>query len=163
MDYLDVLTENLPVKENTVGRIHPVSQERLGVLRDADDFLRSLPQLDVQIQHVLHGGMYARTCMLPAGAILSGVLLSVPTVLIVQGDAIMEVDGQAHAIRGYNVFAASAGRKQAMIAVSDVWMTALRPTSATTVEQAESEATNEPELLTSRQLGVVDNVLITGE
>lgn len=126
---------------------------------DAIDKVRRLellslehPQVQILIEHVLHAGMYARTAHVPAGVMITGVLVKVPTILIVKGDAIVYVgdDTPLHCI-GYNVLQGAAGRKQAFVAETDLCLTMLFPTEAKTVAEAEAEFTDEIEMLQSRR------------
>ena len=116
--------------------------------------LAEMPQVEIRIDHVLHAGMYARTAFLPAGAMITGVEIRVETLLIVHGDAIVWIgaDDGSRRLSGFNVLAASAGRKQAFVAETDTHLTMIFPTSAKTVEQAEAEFTAEAHMLQSRRV-----------
>ena len=119
------------------------------------------PQVAIATDHVIHGGMYARTIMVPAGVVLTGALIKLATLLIVSGDADVYVGGAALEARGYCVLPASAGRKQLIVARTDVHLTMIFPTAARTVEEAEKEFTDETALLLSRHGG--NRITITGE
>ncbi len=54
-------------------------------------------------------------------------------------------------VAGYTVFSASAGRKQAMVALTDTYLTMLFPTDAKTVDEAERAFTDEYDLLVTRK------------
>lgn len=128
----------------------------------AQELILSVPQIEVRTEHLFHAGMYARTLYLPAAVMISGALVRVATVLIVQGDcAVLSGDGW-HDLTGYNVLPGQAGRKQLFVTRSPVSMTMLFPTGAQTVEQAEQEFTDECENLMSRRSGS-DTVTVTGE
>ncbi len=119
------------------------------------------PQVAIATDHAIHGGMYARTVMVPAGVVLTGALIKLATLLIVSGDADVYVGGAALEARGYCVLPASAGRKQLIIARTDVRLTMIFRSDAKTVDEAERQFTDEAELLFSRH---GDNrVTITGE
>jgi len=107
--------------------------------------------VDVPTEHVIHGGMYARTITMPAGMVLVGALLKRETVVIVTGSASVLAGDRFIELRGYNVIPASAGRKQIFISWSPVIITALFPTTAKTVEEAEAEATDHADDLLSRR------------
>lgn len=119
-------------------------------------------QIRLPVQDTLHGGMYVRTVFIPAGVLLTGALIKVPTVVIVQGSVTVYIGGGSADFEGYNILPASAGRKQAFLAITDTYVSMMFPTKATTVEEAEREFTDEHEQLASRR----DNmnvVQITGE
>jgi len=89
--------------------------------------------------------------MVPAGVLITGVLIKIATLLIVQGDALVYIGGEPTRLNGYNVVPAAAGRKQAFIAESDVYLTMIFPTDALDVDEAERQFTDEVELLVSRK------------
>lgn len=123
----------------------------VGLIDAATVRIRELPQVDLATEHVFHAGMYARTIRLPAGTVLTGALIKIPTLLVIHGDAeILNFDGWVD-IRGYAVLAGDAGRKQAFFARSAVEMTMVFATSAQTVDEAEREFTDEFEQLMSRK------------
>jgi hypothetical protein len=92
---------------------------------------------------------------------VTGVLITIPTVLIVSGHATLFIGGEDVELKGYAVIPASAGRKQAVYAHADTLFTMLFPTAARTVEEAEREFTDEPERLASRR--APNHVTNTGE
>lgn len=147
-------------------RVPAMSSQAIENVRALEAITKQLPQLEISTHHVLHGGMYARTIMIPAGAVLTGVYIRVQTTLIVNGDASVYLGGEQDAeirIVGHHVMAASAGRKQAFVAHDDTMLTMVFATNATTIEQAEDEFTDEAHLLMSRQSGHQNTIIITGE
>jgi hypothetical protein len=109
------------------------------------------PQVLIRTGHVLHAGVYARTVLVPAGVLITGVLVTIPTLLIVCGHATVFVDGGPVELQGYHVVTAEAYRKQAFVAHADTHLTMIFATDAATVEEAEAEFTDEVEMLQSRQ------------
>src|SRR5689334_5343212 len=79
-----------------IARVREVEQDRLG-----------LDQFPVHTDHVIHAGMYARTVIIPAGHLLTGVLVKVPTILIFQGDAIFYIGDGSVRMTGYHVLTAN--------------------------------------------------------
>ena len=108
-------------------------------------------QVDLPVDHFLHGGIYARTVLVPAGVLITGALIKIPTVLIVRGDAMVYVGDESHRLTGYAVLPAAAHRKQAFCALAPTHLTMIFPTGAATVEDAEREFTDEVEKLQSRR------------
>jgi ABC-type sugar transport system ATPase subunit len=143
--------------------IPPMSAEVLAKVRTLQAELEKLPQVPVQMHHVLHGRMYARTCFVPAGHIAACCLVKVPTIVALAGSANLYV-GKDEPLRleGYNVLAASAGRKQAFLSLTDIALTMYTVTNAKTVEEAENELTDEAHTLASRRDGL-NTTVITGE
>lgn len=119
-------------------------------VRDFEAVVRQCPQINVNTDHVLHAGMYARTLRLPAGVVLIGVVIKIPTTVIVHGDCSVFTGTETLHLAGYHVIAASAGRKQIFTTQSPTTITMIFPSAAQTVEQAESEFTDEAHLLMSR-------------
>lgn len=124
----------------------------------------ALPQVEIETQHVLHAGMYARTIRIPAGVLLTGVVIKVPTVLVFDGHCTVYVgDDKTVELAGYHVLPAEAGRKQVFLAHADTMLTMMFPTDARTVAEAESQFTDEADMLLSRQQDAAQIELITGE
>ena len=121
-----------------------MSEEAIGKVRQLESIATTLPQVPIRTDHVLHAGM-------PAGVMITGVLIKVATLLIVQGDALVYAGGEPIRLSGYNVVPATAARKQAFIAQSDVYLTMIFPTDARDVDEAERQFTDEIELLASRK------------
>lgn len=63
-----------------------------------------LPQVEMPVHHVLHGGMYARTIEVPAGTLVIGVHVIVPTIVIIDGRG-MTAGGDSVELDGYYVLA----------------------------------------------------------
>ena len=144
-------------------RLPAMSEQAIDQVRTAEDEMRELPQAEIHTSHLIHAGMYARTILIPAGVALTGALIKQATVRIVLGDTLVYTgDGLLH-LQGQHVIPASAGRKQAFMANADTWLTMIFPTSATTVEQAEREFTDEADLLMSRSRPDLNQIHITGE
>lgn len=142
-------------------QIQAMSKDSLARVEALEECMLDLPQLELTTGHVLHGGMYARTVVIPAGVAITGALIKVPTMLIVQGDASVMVNDGDVRLTGYNVIPASKDRKQAFVAHEDTAVTMVFATQAKTVEEAENEFTNDADRLMSRTSS--NNVIITGE
>jgi hypothetical protein len=107
--------------------------------------------LDVEMQHHLHAGMYARTCRLAPNMVITSVLIKIPTLLIVNGDCVVLAGDNWFELKGYNVIRAGAGRKQIYVTRAATEITMIFPTAAQTVEEAEAEFTDEADSLLSRR------------
>lgn len=151
---------SLTTKNN---RLLPSTADNIDTVTALQDIIIQTPQAEIETSHIIHGGMYTRTIKIPAGVLLTGALIKVATVLIVQGDVLVYVGDKSVELHGYNVFAASANRKQVFMAMSDVYLTTVFPTSAKTVEEAENEFTDEANLLLSREQTDNNTIIITGE
>lgn len=140
-----------------------MNSDEIEKVQRLEDFMRTMPQVDIETVHTIHGGTYTRTIMIPAGVILAGALIKIPTTLIVCGHVTVFIGDRAIKLEGYNVIPASAGRKQAFTAHSDTWLTMIFPTTATSIEQAEEEFTAEAAALGSRWETSRNIITITGE
>lgn len=145
------------------GRIPAMSPQAIDKVRALEAITRELPQVNIATDHVLHGGMYARTICIPAGVVLTGVFIRVPTILVVAGDVTVNAGDAPVRLSGYHVLAASAHRRQAFFAHTDTRLTMVFTTQAKTVAEAEDEFTNEAHLLLSRKPGAINRINITGE
>jgi hypothetical protein len=126
-------------------------------------FLGTLPQVPLATEHILHGGMYARTIRREPGSITVGSLINRATVLIVNGSCSILIDDRRVDLEGYNVLAGLPGRKSLSVTRGPVEMTMICPTSAKTVEEAENEIFAEADHLVSRRDNNKNKVTITGQ
>lgn len=131
----------------------------LDCLRDLDAAMRVLAQTTISIDHLIHGGMYARTVHVPADTIISGAVLSRATVLVLYGDVTVFTGTKAVRLIGFHVLPGSAGRKQLFRTHAETHMTMVLPSKAQSVDEAEHDFTDEPELL----MQSAGHVTITGE
>lgn len=142
--------------------ITPMSPEAIERVADLGAVQRALnPDATIPTRHVLHADLYARTICVPAGLSITGALIKIPTLLVVQGEAYVTVGDGVRYLSGYNVIPASAGRKQAFSAVSDTYITMVFSTGARTVEEAEREFTDDFASLLSGRPGA-ENETVTG-
>lgn len=133
---------------NTLPEVSPASLEKILAIESR------VSEIEVcrwSIEHVLHGGMYARTARIAPETVIVGALVRIPTVLIVQGHCWVYAGDQWHELNGYQVIPARAERKQIFATVTATELTMIFPTNARTVEEAEDEFTSEAEKLHSRR------------
>ena len=151
---------NAPAVLNKIPAMTPAALDNV---RAFETRLLEMPQSIIATHHVLHAGMYARTIRIPAGTVISGVEIRVATVLVFNGHASVFIGDGTVEVCGYQVIPASAGRKQAIAAHADTDLTMFFPTSASTVEEAEEQFTNEADRLASRHSDSINEVIITKE
>ncbi len=132
-------------------------------VRKLESFASRMQQIDIPTSHVLHAGMYSRTVMIPAGAMITGALIKIATILVVQGDVIVYIGDEAIELYGYNVLPASANRKQAFVAQTDAYLTMIFPSKAKTLAEAEDEFTDDADMLISRKDATMNQLIITGQ
>lgn len=113
------------------------------------------PQVDLGTQHLVHGGMYARTILVPAGCVLTGALTNADNVCIVSGDITVTTDEGPKRLRGYHVLPAQPGFKRAGIAHADTHWTTVIATELTDVHEIENAFTDEADMLQTRRPGIV--------
>lgn len=146
---LQVVAEGLPA----------MSREALEKARALHRAMEAMPQVEIEITHCLHDGIYTRTAFVPAGHLVMGVLIKIPTTVIVSGHAQVFIGDETREVQGYQVIPAAAGRKQAALAIEDTYFSMSFRTDATTIKEAENEFTDEAEQLTTRRS---NNQLNTG-
>ena len=125
--------------------------------RETESRMLGMPQVNLPVSHALHAGMYHRTITIPAGVAITGALIRVPTLLVVDGNCEVFTGAEVAHLVGHHVLQCQPNRKQVFLAHSDTHLTMIFPTQAATVEEAEDEFTNEADKLMNR------NKLITGE
>lgn len=134
-----------------VVQLPSMPQTAVESVKRLEDEMLKMPQVHIATENFLHAGMYARTVMIPAGVVLTGAVIKIPTVLIFSGDAIVYTANGPERWTGYRVVLAPQGRKQAFFAQTNTHLTMTFPTSAKTVEEAEEEFTDEADRLLSRK------------
>jgi hypothetical protein len=144
------------------GVLPPSTPGALDLVQAIEERVLRVQQTNIPTHHVLHAGVYTRTICIPAGVVLTGALIKIPTTLVICGRAsVILGDGEEVMVEGYQVLAARAGRKQAFIAHGDTYVTMFFATSAVSVEAAENEFTDDAERLMSRTGQNV--IVITGD
>lgn len=142
-----------PASIASIVPLPPMSVGAVAAVRRLEEATLQMPQVDISTDHVLHAGMYARTVVIPAGVVITGAEIKIPTVLIINGDTLVYGENGPVRFIGYHVTLGAVGRKQAFYALADTHLTMLFPTAAKTVEEAEMEFTDEYEKLSSRREG----------
>ena len=143
--------------------IRSMTPAQVGAVRRLESAVRKLPQVEIDTQHVIHAGTYSRTIRIAAGVLLTGAEIKRSTLLVFHGRALVTMGDETVELAGYHVIPAMPGRKQAFLALDDCDLTMIFATGAGSIEEAESEFTDEPHLLMSRQPGARNSVTITGE
>lgn len=135
-------------------RIAPMSQGALARVANLERAIAAMPQALIPTSHTLHGGLYSRTVLVPAGVVITGALIKIATTLILSGNVRMFSGDDSVELTGYNVISAAAGRKSAFLAETDTHMTMIFATDAASVAEAEAQFTDQCDLLLSRRQSV---------
>lgn len=128
-----------------------MTEEAVDQSRQVEARMLGMPQVELPVSHALHAGMYHRTITIPAGVAITGALIKLPTLLIVDGDCEVFTGAEVASLQGHHVLQCQPNRKQVFLAHSDTHLTMIFPTRAETVEEAENEFTDEAARLQSRQ------------
>lgn len=123
----------------------------VATVRALEAHLLTLPQVDLGTTHVVHGGMYARTILIPAGTMLTGALTNCDNICVICGDITVTTDDGPQRLTGYHVIPAKAGAKRVGAAHADTWWTTLWPTDLSDVADIENEVTDEADHLQTRR------------
>src|SRR5439155_23430245 len=93
-------------------QVPATSPAAIAKVRELSERLLALPQVAIETRHVLHAGLYARTICVPAEVVLTGALIKIATLLVIDGDTLVYI-GEDEPLRltGHHVLPASAGRK----------------------------------------------------
>ena len=143
--------------------IPAMTTECIDVVRQMEVLSLKEPQANVLTQHIIHAGVYTRTLVVPAGVMITGVLIKIPTTLILCGDVVVYTGSDRKRLQGYNTFAASANRKLGFVACDTTYITMSFATTAQTVDAAEKQFTDEYALLVSHLDSNTNEIIITGE
>lgn len=133
-------------------------------VRELERHMMELPQVEVDTHHLVHGRMYARTILIPAGVMLTGALTNCDNICVVHGDITVTTDDGTHRLTGYHVLPAKAGFKRAGVAHADTYWTMLCHTDLVDVHEIEDEISDESHLLQSRrnELGFEERTALKG-
>lgn len=156
---MSTLTAQIPITAALV----PPSPAMLAQLEEINKLILSYPQTELVTEHLIHGGVYARTIRLAPDTKMMGSLILHATTLIVHGDCSVLIGDSRVELTGYNVIPGCADRKQFFWTHGPVEMTMIYATAAETVAEAENEIFGEADQLMSRKDGSRDTVTITGQ
>ena len=145
------MTDLISVDCGTTTHLPVMGRSEVDRVRQLEKEAFDLPQVYIPTDHVFHAGMYARTIKIPAGVMLTGAQIKIPTILIISGDTLIYGENGSRRYAEYHVALGRSGRKQAFYALKDTYLTMLFPTGATTVDEAERKFTDEYEKLFSRK------------
>lgn len=113
-----------------------------------------LPQVDLQTEQLIHGGVSVRTVFIPAGAVVTGALTNLDNICIVCGDITATTDEGPIRLTGFNVIPAGKGFKRAVVAHEDTFWTTVHRTDKATQQEVEDEMTDEAAMLQTRRDGI---------
>lgn len=132
--------------QNTVSRSdgHRQQVERLQAA------ILELPQVVLPVEHVISGGMYARTITIPAGTALTGAVHKTDHLCVCMGDIEVLTDDGPRRLTGLHVLVGRAGVKRAVYTHEDTRWTTICRTSLTDIAAIEDELVEEPESLQTR-------------
>ena len=133
-----------------------MEKEEISKAYEIENYVLSLPQIKISTHHTLHGGMYTRTFLIPAGVLVTGALIKIPTILIISGEMLLYGLNEPRHLVGYHVLYGQANRKQVGYAIKDTFASMIFPTKANTVKEAEEEFTDEAEFLFSRNENAIN-------
>jgi hypothetical protein len=138
-----------------------MSAKSIDKVRQLEELILKTPQVEIPVEHILHAGVYARTVMVPAGVVITGALIKIPTLLVISGKTKVYIGDEVIEMNGQHVIPASSGRKQAFVAIEDTSITMIFQTHAKTVQEAEKEFTDEFDRLTSNRSETINLINIT--
>ncbi len=147
----------------TLVALVPPTPAMLEQLAEVNKLILACPQIELATEHLIHGGMYARTIRLQPDTKMMGSLIRLATILIVHGDCSVLIGDERIELTGYSIIPGCAGRKQLFWTHGPVEMTMIFPTSVKTIEDAEDLVFAEADQLMSRRNGSEDQVTITGQ
>lgn len=130
-----------------------ITKSNLEKVEHLESYLKTLPQVDLQTTHLLSGGMYARTIIIPAGTAMSGATHKFDHLDVMQGDVSFTLgDGTVKRLTGHHVLATKAGAKRVGYIHADTIWTTICATDLTDIKAIEDELVVESADLQTRQL-----------
>lgn len=122
--------------------------------------MRALPQVQIDTQHHLVNGMYARTVFIPSGHVIAGCTHKTDHISILVGDALITLDDGPHELTGYNVLPTKKGMTRAIYAVSDCYMTTICKTDFQELADIENGQVEDAHTLQTQNPALPQNKLI---
>lgn len=143
--------------------IPAMSAQALDAVSRLTTELLKMEQAPFKTRHTLHAGMYARTVTLAPG-LWTGTHVTRGTILIIIGEALVYIgQDEPLPVSGVTVLPASAGRKQAFLAKTEVTLVMVATFKAGTVAEAEASLTDELDLLSPLDDASKHHIDQTGE
>ena len=107
---------------------------------EAEKFLSSLPQVEVEPVHTFADGLYSRTILIPAGSVITGkVHKNSDLNVVVYGHMRVRTEDGLREVHGPCQFAGCAGVKQIGYAYEDTLWTTVHATRTTDLDELEKE------------------------
>lgn len=125
----------------------------IAAIQRLEAHLLQLPQADLDTTHAVHGGLYVRQIMIPAGTVMTGATHCIPHCsVMIYGDMTVSTPAGMERVVGPRLWLAPAGTKRVGYAHADtLWLTVHRCDS-TTPEAAERELFGEQDLINRRAI-----------
>lgn len=119
-----------------------------------NELLQQFPQEYIPVQHLVHGGMYARTVRVKAGTYAVGAMLNHDNISVMVGDCTCSTNDGMVRLTGFNVLPANAGGKRVGYFHADTdWTMIMRiPDGMHDVDEIEQYITCEYDKLQSQTL-----------
>ncbi len=115
-------------------------------IKALEQTLINLPRVELNTENLVHGNMCARTILIPAGTVLTGVQTNADNICVLCGNITVTTSGGVRHFNGFHVLPADAGFKRAGVAHEDTYWTTIHHTDLVDMEEIEKEMT--PEYLT---------------
>ena len=118
----------------------------------------AMAQVAIPTEHVISGGLYARTITIPAGIVLTGAAHKTDHLCLCMGDIEVLTDEGPRRLTGLHVLATKAGVKRAGFTHAETRWTTVCRTDLTDLAAIEAELVECPESLQTRNplIGLAD-------
>ena len=149
------------------------SSNRAKIL-EYEELAKTLPQIEIPVDHYIHGGMYGREITIPKGAVITGQIYKFDHLdIMISGDITVSTDsGETKRLTGHNVFNGMSGKKRAGYAHEDTTWITIHAVGGTDGDEIQSYITSETfgaledfhnEINRADYFNFVDNSLMTQE
>tara|TARA_R110000782_G_scaffold209894_1_gene298050 strand:- start:118 stop:957 length:840 start_codon:yes stop_codon:yes gene_type:complete len=112
---------------------------------DYEKIAKEMPQVDIPVNHYIHGGMYGREITIPKDTILTGMIYKFDHFdIMISGDITVSTDGEEpKRLTGFNVFNGLSGKKRAGYAHEDTHWITFHPSEGVNGDEIQSDLTAE--------------------
>ena len=132
-------------------------------ITDHESNVMKLPQVEIQTEHMLYGGIYTRRIIIPKGCIMTGAVYKKDFISIqIYGDMnLLNDDGSETRVTGYNAFQSKPGARRMGISHEESMWIGIFSTEALDIDSVLMEYMDETKTDMSKFIGI-ENIKLEG-
>ena len=126
---------------NELAKLIPEKVNFKEAITAGENFLKTLPQLELKVFHHFAPGVYARELHIPSGVVLTGAIHKTEHLFILSAGEIEQISEHAglERIKAPFTCISKPGAKRLGVSLTDVVVTTIHATNETSIEKLESD------------------------